>query len=109
MKKLHIVGLLTSCLLAACSGAPSDADIKTALTKAVAEQQKMMAQISGSTGMGNMLKIEYTSVKKIGCKADGESAYRCDVETIAKTAMGEHKQTTSMRLIKGSDGWVAGR
>jgi hypothetical protein len=108
MKTSYLSLLPVTFILAACGGAPSDSDIKTALEKAVSDQQKAMAAVGGSA-MGNLFKIDYTSVKKIGCKEDGEKAYRCDVEVSAKTALGEQKQVSSMRLVKGSDGWVAGR
>lgn len=107
MKKLFLGAALTIGLTG-CGGAPSDSDIKTALDKAVLQQQKMMESVGGGQ-MKDMLKIEYTSVKKIGCKEDGEKAYLCDVEVVAKTVAGEQKETSAIRLVNGSDGWVAAR
>lgn len=105
MKNITVLVLIASALTA-CGGAPSESDIKTALTKAVDDQNKMAAQF-GSAEMAKLMKVEYKSVKKIGCNADGDKAYKCDIEVEVKTAMGEQKTTGPMRFIKSSDGWVA--
>jgi hypothetical protein len=109
MKNIIALVLVASGLTA-CGGAPSESDIKTALTKAVEDQNKMAAKFGGANNpMANMMKIEYKSIKKIACNADGDKAYRCDVEIEMKTAMGEQKTIAPVRFIKGSDGWVAAK
>jgi hypothetical protein len=88
MSFISVVLTLTAC----SGGAPSDSEIKIATEKAAA---------------GTRFKVEYTSVKKIGCKDDGEKAYRCDVEFGMKMAGQDRKEIASLRFVKGSDGWIA--
>ena len=60
-------------------------------------------------GMGSLMKgmqAEFKDVKKIGCKADGEHAYICDVEYVVTQLGNTSKQTVPMRFAKGSEGWV---
>lgn len=99
--------------LTACSSAPSESDITQAVTKMMDEYNQTMANIGGGSvytqGMVSAMKIEIKSVKKIGCKADGEKAYLCDVEVEAKSASGVTKNASPVRFVKGSDGWVASK
>ena len=94
--KLKLKTITTTVLLAlslvACSSGPSDAEVKSLV-------QKEMAR-----SFGGMVKV--TDVKKLGCKADGDAAYKCDVEV--QLASGEKKDTTAgpMRFIKTSAGWT---
>lgn len=100
------VALLT---LAACGGEPSESDIKTAFNKQVQAEAKAMQQFAGTAGadMAKSMMPEVKSMKKIGCKEDGEKAYKCDVE-MEVTQMGNtNKGAISLRFVKGSDGWVA--
>lgn len=102
--------------LSGCSGAPSDGNIREAL---LAEQKRAAAQTeaiaAGSGFAGDMVrniagqsKFEIVSAHKLGCKEDGENAYRCDVEIEAKQGEKTIKgPPTSLRFVKGSDGWRA--
>ena len=92
-------------LLAGCSGEPSESDIRGVLEKAT---EQANANIASMTGMTNMT-TEIKSVKKIGCKeAQDSTGYNCDVTVTAVVPMlGEQTSTSTMRLIKGDDGWQA--
>lgn len=100
MKSLTpVFGLM---ILSACSGAPSEGDIRGAVDKANAEAAKQMAAIPGMPAM----KVEVLSVKKLGCQASG-SAFECDVELRTKVPMlGEQSGVRKLRLIQGSTGWA---
>ncbi len=98
-------------VLAACGGAPSEGDIKTAFEKQIVADAKAMEQMGGKQAAGMMkgLLPEIKSVKKIGCKEDGENAYKCDVE-MEVTQMGStNKGIVPIRFVKGSDGWMASK
>ena len=92
-------------LLTACGGAPSDADIKSALEKATAMSAKAVAQFD-VMGIAKSMQPEFKNIKKIGCKEDGEKAYKCDVEYEVTQLGNTSKQTMPMRFVKGSDGWA---
>jgi len=105
MKK--ILALMAVLSLTACGTGPSESDMNVAVKKAVEESNKQLAAMGGSLGsagqgMVDMLKTEAPEVKKIGCKEDGDNAYRCDIEIISKKG----KNATSARFVKGSDGWM---
>ena len=96
-------------LLTACGGAPSEGEIKTAIEKQMGADAKAMAQMGGkqAADMFKDMMPEIKSVKKIGCKDDGEKAYKCDVE-LEVTRMGStNKGIAPIRFVKGSDGWIA--
>lgn len=96
MKKIMVVvGVLS---LAACSKGPSEGDMNKAVKKAVEDSNRQMASI----GFGGPLNSEVPEVKKIGCKDDGENAYRCDIEVNNKSG----KKVVPARFVKSSDGWV---
>ena len=49
---------------------------------------------------------EINSLKKIGCKEDGERAYRCDVE-LEMTQFGiTNKAPVNLRFVQASEGWT---
>lgn len=106
---LFTTGILL--MLSACGGAPSEGDIKTALEKQMGAETKAMEKFGGKE-VANMAKSylpEIKSVKKIGCKEDGEKAYKCDVE-MEVTQMGNtNKGIAPIRFVKGSDGWLASK
>jgi hypothetical protein len=97
--------------LTACGGEPSESDIKTAFNNQVQAETKAMQQFAGKAGadMAKSLMPEIKSVKKIGCKEDGEKAYKCDVEMEVTQSGTTNKGIVPMRFVKGSDGWMAAR
>lgn len=100
--------LLASTLLLTACGGPSEADIKSALDKSTAstvESSKRLAgDLGGKLAEGVLPKVQ--KVHKIGCKEDGDNAYRCDVELESTQLGSSSKDVASLRLLKGSDGWI---
>ena len=76
-------------LLAGCSHAPDDEEMRSAMGR----------QLKG-TG------ADVKSLRKIGCKDEGSSGYRCDVEVEMVTFGINTKMVRSLRFIKASDGWA---
>lgn len=103
---LAMAGILA---LAACGGEPSEGDIKSVITKEMDAQGKAMSQFSGkqAADMAKGFMPEIKNVKKIGCKPDGDKAYKCDVEMEVTQMGATNKAITPIRFVKGSDGWVA--
>lgn len=99
------VSLSTSALLlSACGGAPSESDLKNSFMKQYEAERIAMG---GGQMMGMTIIPEMTDLKKIGCKEDGENAYRCDVEVTVKDGKEQKSAPTSVRVVKTSDGWKA--
>jgi hypothetical protein len=99
-----LLALIPSVFLAACGGSPSESDVRAALSKQIEEGRVQAEQIMGK---GAFLDHQVAEAKKkvattklIGCKSDGEKAYVCDIETDASASR--------VRMVKGSDGWIAG-
>jgi len=88
-------------LLAACE--PSEGDIKSAIDKQLASEHRALQQL-----VGDMPTLVRTAkeVKKLGCKEDGENAYKCDIEVTLALGNDSQKVTLPKRFVKGSDGWV---
>lgn len=95
--------------LTGCGGAPSESDIKSAVEKQVKAEQDAMGQIAGKMGtdMYKAMIPEIKGVHKIGCKEDGEKAYKCDIEVEVIQGGKTGKNATALRFVKGSDGWIA--
>ena len=115
MTNVRSVRLLTAlgcALLAACSGAPSEGDIRGALERQMKAEQEAMAKIGGAFGGAALVKSmmpAVSGVKKVGCKEDGEKAYRCDVEVEVSQGGKTSKGPAVFRLVKLSDGWSISR
>ena len=100
---------LGACLaLSACGGAPSEADMRAAVDSQVKAQTTAMEGFVGKKAMeaSKGMTPEIKSFRKIGCKEDGEKAYRCDVEVEVSQLGSTAKSAKSMRFVKGSDGWA---
>ncbi|BDI07493.1 hypothetical protein [Sphaerotilus microaerophilus] len=92
-------------LLSACSDAPSEGDIRGAL------ERLQKAESAAMPGMlkGMLPNVELTNVKKLGCEASGEKAFRCDVEVTVKAMGRVATNSTQLRLVRGSEGWMVSR
>lgn len=92
-----ISAIAISLLVTGCGGEPSESDMKSVFQKDLA----VMAQ-NGNPGP------EILSFNKVGCKEDGENAYKCDVEMALKWPgqSPTDKNIMKYRFIKGSDGWT---
>ena len=98
-------------LLAGCSSEPSNSDIEKAVQASVQQSQEAMGKLAGSNpqaaDMAKAFQAKVHSVNKIGCKSDGDKAYKCDVELDMETGLtGRKKQTVPVRMVKGSEGWT---
>ena len=95
-------------VLTACGGVPSDGNIKASIEKQMGADAKAMEQFGGKQA-ANMAKNwlpEIKSIKKIGCKEDGDKAYKCDVEMEVTQKGKTNKGIAPFRFVKASDGWV---
>jgi hypothetical protein len=97
-----ISSLLLALALAGCSGEPSSGDIEKVVKADVEKVNQQMPE-----GM----KTEVHAVKKVSCVEAQESAgYNCDVEIDVTVPMvGRNKSVGQIRMVKGSDGWVASK
>jgi hypothetical protein len=93
--------------LVACGGAPGDGAVKEAVMKQANAERAALTKMSGGLGADflNALVPEVKDVKKVGCKEDGEKAYRCDVELTLSQGGAEQRAVSPMRFVKASDGW----
>lgn len=96
MKKMLVLVAVIS--LAGCGKGPSESDMNKAVKKSVEDSNRQMANI----GFGGSFQSEVPEVKKIGCKDDGDNAYRCDIELSGKGG----KKIVPARFVKASDGWA---
>ena len=83
--------------LVACSGEPSENELRQTVRIAVEHANLGVARMGGS----KELMMAVPVVRKNSCKADGENAYRCDVEFTVDA----RRQIESTRFVKGSAGW----
>ncbi|MGF7192114.1 K+/H+ antiporter YhaU regulatory subunit KhtT [Robbsia andropogonis] len=88
--------------LVACSGSPSESDVRAAVSQQMQEQQKAQKATLGDSPVLDQAfaqqKKALDALKLIGCKADGEKAYHCDLQIGDKAISG--------RFVKGSNGWI---
>ena len=102
---------LTTILLMACGGAPSEADMTKAIDKQIQAEMTAAKQFMGGAGasMAEKMAPKLENLKKIGCKEDGEKAYRCDIEIEITQNGATNKAPVNMRFIKGSEGWMGSK
>jgi len=93
--------------LTACSGAPSESDLKSAIETKMKADSKAMESAIGKQGMP--VQPEIKGVHKVGCKGDGENAYRCDIELEVMQNGTVAKGAASMRFSKNGDAWSASK
>jgi hypothetical protein len=99
-----LIAALTAALsLAACTGSPSESDVRAALIKQLDASQEQSRQIAGKNAFMDSLADEQrkgiSQLTLVGCKSDGEKTYLCDVAGKAGAMQ--------LRMLKGSDGWIA--
>ena len=101
--RLLIIGV-ASLMLVACGGEPSEGDIRKVIDKSIDDGNQVAQK------MGVKMESKVHSVKKIGCKSDGDKAYICDVEVDVEMPMvGRNQGVAPMRFVKTSDGWAVTR
>ena len=100
------IAALAACVaLTACSNSPSEGELKTAVEHKMKADSDAMERSVGKQAMPP--KPELKSVRKVACKADGEKAYRCDVELEVNHGGTIAKGTAPMRFVKNGEEWVA--
>lgn len=110
----HRMGLpvCIAALLAACSGEPSTSDVKSLVDREIKPTLELQAQtLSLFPGMfggasTKSAKAELKDVRKVGCKADGEAAFLCDIELVMQHGESTKSQVVPLRFVKGSSGWM---
>ncbi|WP_101048927.1 hypothetical protein [Macromonas nakdongensis] len=105
--RLGLLAIATG-VLAGCSGAPSEDDMRAALDRQMQAQVDGASHIFGGAGASLMkgMMPEVQSLKKVGCQADGEKAYRCDVELQVQQLGVTNRSVVSLRFVQASDGWT---
>ena len=107
----RVVGLLGAMtLLGGCAAEPSEADMKAAIDRDKAATVEQMRGMFGQAGADMTTQMQgrfgVQTVRKIGCKADGDKASLCDVELEVSGLTGTQKVTRQVRFVKASEGWV---
>ena len=111
-KPVQIVAVLATILALSACGEPSEGDIKEIVNKeikpAMELQWKTMNNFSAALGGGQKgAAPSLDDIKKVGCKPDGENAYRCDVELVVVSGDKKDSKVVPMRFVKTSSGWAA--
>jgi hypothetical protein len=108
---LATLGALLVCtLLAACSGEPSEKDIRRAVENSMSNAgDNPFAQLAAEfAGSGNGKLIEVHELEKLGCRKDTRSSgFDCDVSMEVSMFGMRQKSDTRVRMVRGKDGWVA--
>jgi hypothetical protein len=107
-----VVLMLVSMVLVACSGEPSNGDIKEIVSKEIKPAMEMQWKAMNSFGQtmgggGKSTPPTLEDVKKVGCKADGGNAYKCDVELVVANDGKKDSKILPIRFVKTSTGWKA--
>lgn len=77
-------------LLSGCGGAPTDDDVRAALSAQM--------QAFGGKQAADMMKADLSKIKLLGCKASDAGGHRCDWSGPMGGGTG--------RFVKGDGGWV---
>lgn len=105
-----VCAVLATLLLGACSGEPSEPDIQAAFQRRSEQQSRALESMLGTqvaSVAGQLFgEPEVRKARKIGCKADGDQAYHCDVELEVQVRGQARTQIRQVRFVKGSEGWV---
>lgn len=106
--------LAVSLFAVGCSGEPSEVDIRAAFEKDLAKTAQSLDEAgkmfggAGKAFTDSLGKTQLHAVKKIGCTEAKEApGFVCDVEVdMTVPIAGRSKEMTTVRFVKGPDGWV---
>lgn len=105
--KTVVFGIFTFLILSAvsgCSKGPSENDIQNMLNKEMANVAETAKLFAGRVDKSMLPEMKV--IKKIGCTADGENAYKCDVQ-VEQTQFGNKSEgIANLRFVQGKDGWL---
>ena len=100
-------------MMTACSSEPSSSDMKAALEPELKQMLEIQANMANAfTGRAKAASAtgpKLEDIRKIGCKEDGEKAYRCDVEIVTAEGGAKKSSVVPARFVKTSSGWQAAR
>jgi hypothetical protein len=103
------IALLAGAALASgCTREPSEEEIRhaTEVMLTSANANPFTQWIAGLGGADKVVEIH--ELRKLGCKQVAHaSGYRCDIELEVSTFGKRQKDRTSVRLVRGQEGWVA--
>lgn len=106
--------MLSAGFLTACGGAPTDPQMNEAMALKMKQQEQATDKAWGKGSMSSMQSMagKVKGIRKVGCKEDGEKAYKCDVEMEMEMeflgGVGSKKMPVALRFLKGSEGWMVG-
>lgn len=110
MKHLSILSacLCLPVLLTACGGGPSDSEIEKAVKAKMAESQRAMASamsiLPGSGGATQEMERRVAAAKvEAGKKTEEQDG---SYNVVVTVTIDGQPNTNSIRMIKGSNGWV---
>ncbi len=109
LRNITFIGatLAISLALGACSSSPNEGELKAAVEAKMKADSEALERSIGKQGMPT--KPELKTVRKVGCKSDGDKAYRCEVELEVNHGGTLAKGTASMRFVKNGESWVASK
>ena len=92
-------------LLAACSGAPDQADVASAVAHLYDEDLRSEREVLAGVGMDGLLPSLVTA-EKLACATSATGrGYDCDVRLVTEQFGSRSSTVTAMRLVAGADGW----
>jgi len=100
------VAVSAACLaLAACSGEPSEADMKAAVEQTFGGMNEQLGDVGKLIGKDLSTKVK--SFKKLACaEAKGNPGFVCDFEMSLDGPLGQKTEKASARFVKGDKGWA---
>ena len=104
----NVSGIPLCLLLIACSGEPTEVDIRQVYEAEIAKSNEQMVRMGGEQAANLLGKSELHALTRLGCKeAEHNSGYNCDVEVdMSVPFLGRSTQTHTRRFVKADDGWV---
>lgn len=97
IKKFYMASFVVPLFLAACSGGPSDTDIKSAM-------ENQMGQIKNMSGVDLQAGAKF-DVKNTKCSSVENNNYKCTYEFTIQTVAGSHNQVLTSVFAKTDNGW----
>ena len=105
--KMLSMGVSAMALLG-CGRAPTENELRAGMERSLITQNMEMARIGGLIGQRMHSKLH--SLRKLGCKEDGDHAYQCDVELdIEIPVLGRQDKVVPIRFVHTSSGWQVSR
>jgi hypothetical protein len=96
---------LACALLVACSGEPSEADMKAAVEQTFGGMNEQLGGVGKLIGKDLSTKVK--GFKKLACaEAKGNPGFACDFEMTVDGPLGEKTEKASGRFVKGDKGWA---